>query len=158
MDIIVRDMKEEDLPLIKKFTAETAWKWDVADVYKRELNKEEWTRRLLELFDSLRARENHHIFVAEDEKHAFLGYVWVGSGDDMITGKHHGFIYDVFVKDERRGKGIGKILLKRTQRYCREKGYSRILLMVASENKHAIQLYEKMGFTTEHLYLGKDLY
>lgn len=158
MEIIVRDMKEEDLSLIKKFTVETAWKWNIADVYKKELNKEEWTKRVLELFDGLRARENHHIFVAEDEKHAFLGYLWVGGGDDMISGKRHGFIYDVFVKDEHRGKGIGKILLKRAQRYCHEKGYLRILLMVASENEHAIQLYEKMGFKTEHLYMEKDLH
>jgi ribosomal protein S18 acetylase RimI-like enzyme len=75
----------------------------------------------------------------------------------MMTGKKHGYIYDIFVKKEFRGKGIGKILLEKAQSYCREKGYSRILLMVSVNNANAIELYNKSGFKTEQMYMGKAL-
>jgi ribosomal protein S18 acetylase RimI-like enzyme len=83
--------------------------------------------------------------------------LWVGKGSNMLTGKDHGYIYDIFVKKEFRGKGIGKTLLKKAQSYCKEVGFSRILLMVSVENENAAGLYKKMGFKTESMYMGKDL-
>lgn len=157
MHVVIRDLKEEELPFVEEFTVETGWKWDVPDSYKRSLDKKEWSKRLLELFRKLSRRENHRIFVAEDDNHAFLGYVWVGEGNDMITGKSHGFVYDLFVREEFRGKGIAKMLLEKAETYCRKKGYSRILLMVAAKNQSAIQLYTRVGFETEQMYMGKDL-
>jgi ribosomal protein S18 acetylase RimI-like enzyme len=75
----------------------------------------------------------------------------------MLTGLKHGYIYDIFVKKEFRGKGIGRTLLEKAQSYCREKGYSRILLMVYVNNANAIGLYNKMGFKTERMHMGKVL-
>jgi ribosomal protein S18 acetylase RimI-like enzyme len=74
-----------------------------------------------------------------------------------MTGATHGFIYDIFVAEEYRGKGIGKILIEKAETYCREKGYPRILLMVSAENQPAIRLYTKTGFKTEHMHMGKEL-
>jgi ribosomal protein S18 acetylase RimI-like enzyme len=149
-------MKEEDLPLIKRFTVQTGWR-DVPGSQKKELDRDEFGKRLVEIFDVLSKREHHKIFVAEDENHCFLGYLWVGKGSNMLTGKDHGYIYDIFVKKEFRGKGIGKTLLKKAQSYCKEVGFSRILLMVSVENENAAGLYKKMGFKTESMYMGKDL-
>jgi len=61
------------------------------------------------------------------------------------------------VKEEFRGKRIGRTLLEKAQSYCREKGYSRIVLMVSVSNKPAIGLYDKMGFKTEQMYMAKVL-
>ena len=75
----------------------------------------------------------------------------------MMTGLKHGYVYDIFVKEEFRGKGIGKKLLEEAESYCREKRYSRILLMVSVNNVEAIRLYNKMGFKAEQTYMGKVL-
>jgi len=75
----------------------------------------------------------------------------------MMTGLKHGYVYDVFVKEEFRGKGIGRILLDKAESYCREKCYSRILLMVSVSNEVAIRLYDKMGFKAEQTYMAKGL-
>jgi len=120
-------------------------------------DREKWTKHILEGFEKLSKRETGKIFVAENETHAFLGYLWVGEGSNMMTGLKHGYIYDIFVREEFRGKGIGKILLERAESYCREKRYSRILLMVSVSNQAAMKLYGEMGFKAEQTYMAKVL-
>jgi ribosomal protein S18 acetylase RimI-like enzyme len=75
----------------------------------------------------------------------------------MMTGLKYGYIYDIFVKEEFRGKGFGRVLLEKAESYCRERGYSRILLMVSVSNETAIRLYDKMGFKAEQTYMAKTL-
>jgi len=156
IDIVIREAKEPDLQLVRKYTVETAW-ISFSESERKELDKEKWTKHILEGFEKLSKRETDKIFVAEDESHAFLGYLWVGEGSNMMTGLKHGYIYDIFVKKEFRGRGTGKILLEKAQSYCREEGYSRILLMVSVKNANAIGLYNKMGFKAEQMYMGKVL-
>ena len=158
MDVTIREARETDLELVRKYTVETAWT-DFSETERKELekDKERWVRHLLEGFERLSKRENHKIFVAEDESHTFLGYLWVGESGNMMTGLKFGFVYDIFVKHEFRGKGIGKILLEKAESYCREKGYSRLLLMVAVKNETAIRLYDSMGFKPEQTYMAKEL-
>ena len=156
MDVTIREAKETGLQLVRKYTVETGWT-SFPENERKELDKEKWTGHMLELFEKLSKRETDRMFVAEDGSHAFLGYLWVGEGSNMMTEKKEGFIYDIFVKREFRGKGIGKILLEKAQSYCREKGYSRILLMVSVNNANAIGLYSKMGFKAEQMYMGKVL-
>ena len=156
MRVVFRKTKTTDLPLIKKFTVETGWK-DIPERQRRSLNQEKWSRHMEEVFENFARRENSKILIAEDENHVFLGYLFVGEGTDSMTGTTHGFIYDIFVTEAHRDKGIGKTLMKKAESYCREKKYPRILLMVSAENLPAIHLYAKMGFKTEHMYMGKEL-
>lgn len=156
VDVVIREANELDLQLVRKYTVETGWA-SFSESEKRELEKEKWTKHILEGFEKLSKRETDKIFVAENESHAFLGYLWVGEGTNVTTGKKHGFIYDIFVKKEFRGKGIGLTLVEKAQSYCREKGYSRILLMVSVNNETAIGLYSKMGFKAKQMYMEKVL-
>jgi ribosomal protein S18 acetylase RimI-like enzyme len=156
MDVTIREAKETDLQLVRKYTVETGWT-SLSESERKELDKEKWTKHLLELFEKLSKKVTDKIFVAEDESHAFLGYLCVGEGSNMMTGLKHGYIYDIFVKKEFRGKGIGKILLEKAESHCREKSYSRILLMVHVNNANAIGLYNKMGFKAEQMYMEKAL-
>jgi ribosomal protein S18 acetylase RimI-like enzyme len=156
MDVTIRGVKESDLQLVRKYTVETGWT-TFSESERKELDKEKWVKHILEVFEKLSKRETDRIFAAEDESHAFIGYLWVGEGNNMKTGLKHGYIYDIFVKKEFRGRGTGKILLEKAQSYCREKGYSRILLQVSVNNANAIELYNKMGFKAELMYMGKVL-
>jgi ribosomal protein S18 acetylase RimI-like enzyme len=156
MDITIREATETDLPLVRKYTVETAWA-TFSESERKELDKEKWTKHILEGFEKLSKRETDKIFVADDESHAFLGYLWIGEGSNMMTGLKHGYIYDIFVKEKFRGKAIGRILLEKAESYCQERGYSRILLMVSVNNETAIRLYNKMGFKAEQTYMAKVL-
>jgi ribosomal protein S18 acetylase RimI-like enzyme len=156
MNVLIREATEKDVILVKKYTVETAWE-SFSDSQKRELKREEWKEHLLSGFEKLSRAKNSSIFVAEDEEQAFLGYLWVGEGTNMMTGKNHGFIYDIFVKGEHRGRGIGRLLLQKAEEYCRDKDYPRILLMVSVNNQPAMKLYEKNGFKTVEMYMEKEL-
>ncbi len=156
MDITIREARETDLEVVRNYTVETGWA-DFSESERKELEKEKWTKHFLEGFEKLSKRETSKIFIAEDETRAFLGYLWVGEGINMMTGLRHGFVYDIFVKEEFRGKGIGKMLMEKAESYCRERGYSRLLLMVAVKNETAIRLYDSMGFKPEQTYMAKVL-
>jgi ribosomal protein S18 acetylase RimI-like enzyme len=156
MDVTIREAKESDLQLVREYGVETGWA-SLSESERGELDKDEWAKHMEELFKKLFDRETHRIFVAENESQVFLGYVWVGEGSNMMTGKRHGFIYDIFVEKEFRGKGVGRTLLEKAESFCREKGYSRILLMVSVSNEVAAKLYGKMGFKIERVYMGKVL-
>ena len=137
MHIVLREAKETDMPLVKRLTVETGWK-GIPETQRKLLNREKWDKHMVEVFENISKRKNSEIFIAEDEQHGFIGYLFVGESGDMMTGLSFGFIYDIFVEEKFRGRGIGKLLLEKAEDYCRSKGYSRIALMVPTANDSAI--------------------
>ncbi len=156
MKISTRLAQDAEIASVKAISIRTAWDRFSED-QRRELDKEEWSRRIGELFDFMVTKESHQVFVAEDEQQSFLGYVWVGEGSNPMTGTKHGYIYDIFVPEEHRRKGIGMRLMEQAEDYCRETGYHEMLLMVAINNQPAEQLYTKQGFKPDQKYMLKRL-
>ena len=156
MYIVLRDAKETDMPLVERLTVETGWK-GIPETQRKLLNREKWNKHMVEVFENISKRKNSEIFIAEDEQHGFIGYLFVGESGDMMTGLSFGFIYDIFVEEKSRGRGIGKLLLEKAEDYCRSKGYSRIALMVSTANDSAIGLYTGTGFKPEQMYMAKEL-
>lgn len=156
MHIVLREAKENDMPLVEKLTVETGWK-SIPETQRVLLDREKWNKHMMEVFESFSKRESSEVFIAEDEQHVFIGYVFVGESGDMMTGLSFGFIYDMFVEEKSRGKGIGKLLLEKAENHCRRKGYSRIALMVSATNDSAIRLYTGTGFKPEQMYMTKEL-
>ncbi len=154
--IMVREAGDQDYEFIGKYTVETGWA-SIPESEKGELNKQEWTTHMLEVFENIRKRETSKIFVATDQDQVLLGYLFVGEGTYWITGQRCGYVYDIFVKQEFRGKGIGALLLEKAEEYSKEKGYSNIRLMVFADNEAATRLYRKMGYRAEAIHMGKAL-
>jgi ribosomal protein S18 acetylase RimI-like enzyme len=154
--IVLRDATETDMSMIQKFTVETGWA-GIPESERKLLDREKWKEHMIEVFENFSRRENSEIFVAEDERHRFVGYLFVGESRDMMTGLSFGFVYDIFVEEKSRGKGIGKMLMEKAESHCREKGFSRVALSVSAANDSAIRLYNRMGFKPEHMILGKEL-
>lgn len=57
------------------------------------------------------------------------------------------YLSRLIVKKEHRNKGIGQNLLKYMIALCKEKGYRQITLGVDTDNKNAVHIYKKFGFT-----------
>ncbi len=156
MQVKIREVRKTDMHLIKKYTADTGWK-GIPQRQRKRLDEGKWRKHMIEVFEGFLKRESSRIFVAEDENRTFLGYVFVGEFSDLIMGLTFGFVYDIFVGESFRGKGIGKILLQKAVDYCQRNGYTRILLMVAANNRIAKKLYSKTGFKPEQVYMAKDI-
>jgi ribosomal protein S18 acetylase RimI-like enzyme len=56
------------------------------------------------------------------------------------------FIYDTFVLEEQRGKGVGKYLILQAIKFLKSQGYTKVRCHIPPWNKISIGVYEKMGF------------
>lgn len=59
------------------------------------------------------------------------------------------YIDSIAVRPEYRNKGIGKKLLKLTQKKAERKGFEKISLLVKPKNKKAIKLYKNYGYNED---------
>lgn len=57
-----------------------------------------------------------------------------------------GEIHEIVVKEEYKGKGIGKKLMEVAEEYLKSKGHKIIELWVGEENHVARKFYEKLGY------------
>lgn len=92
MDVTFREAKDADLELVRKYAVETGWA-SLSESERKELDKERFAKSILGVVERLSKKETDMIFVAEDEWHAFVGYLWVGESSNMMTGLKHGFIW-----------------------------------------------------------------
>lgn len=76
---------------------------------------------------------------------------------EELTGVTQGWIMDLAVLPEWRGKGVGHALLEAAENYCREQGIPYLGLAVSSHNLSALRLYEKNGFAEERKLMVKPL-
>jgi len=60
-----------------------------------------------------------------------------------------GFVAEMAVAEEHRGKGLGKALLARALAIAQKQGIGTVKLGVTEENRPAVGLYRKLGFTPE---------
>jgi len=57
-----------------------------------------------------------------------------------------GFIHDLLVTDQARGRGAGEGLLNAAIEWLRERGMPRVVLGTAAQNDNARRLFERRGF------------
>jgi ribosomal protein S18 acetylase RimI-like enzyme len=127
---------------------ETGWEY-LPETQKKLLDRGKWNKHVIEYYKNVLKEENSEVFIAEDEHHKYVGYLMVGQTRGTITELSFGYIYGIFVEEEFRGKGVGKLLLEKGEDYCRKKGHSRIALSVSATNDSAIKLYSRTGYKSE---------
>lgn len=98
---------------------------------------------LLEEFNSI-------VRVAEIEQH-IVGMISIQKQISTAMGDYVGLIEDVIVKEEYRGRGIGKRLLEEAMIESEKRGLKRLALGVDIRNHAAIGFYQKHGFVTSNM-------
>ncbi len=99
--------------------------------------------------------QGHRFFVAEDDDGDHVGELWLGSrqlgGTDVV------WVYDVRVDEERRGRGLGRLIMESAEDLAREMGGDRLGLNVFGDNPRARRLYESLGYTEISRQMRKDV-
>ena len=98
--------------------------------------------------------KDHYLFTLYDGDTA-VGMVWLRA--ELDRPMKSGFIFDVEIKDEFRGKGYGKQAMLLIEEKARELGIKRIGLHVFAYNDVAKNLYERIGYKISSMNMLKDL-
>lgn len=80
-----------------------------------------------------------------DGRRQILGMVAVEAKEDG-DGKRNGELLRMIVSSTCRRAGLGQQLAKTVVDFCKERGFTRIMLFTTSTQKAAVALYQKMGF------------
>lgn len=86
-----------------------------------------------------------------------IGCLWLGFAIDQITGWQHPHIFLLYVSPDHRRQGIGSALMHHVEAWAKAKGSRQIGLQVFQQNQPALQLYEKLGYQPQSVWMVKSL-
>jgi GNAT superfamily N-acetyltransferase len=135
-DLRIRVATEADVPLILDFIRRLAVYERLAD---RVVATVESLRRTL--FGNPRFAE---VLIAEADGEP-LGFALFFHNYSTFLARPGVYLEDLFVRDEARGRGIGKALLARLAQIAVERGCGRLEWAVLDWNEPAIGFYKKLG-------------
>ena len=97
----------------------------------------------------------NHLFVIKDPASGDqVGALWVKFEED---GSRSGFIYDLFIEEEHRGKGLGKATMHALEKLAKERAVRVLYLHVFAHNPVAIRLYQGSGFAVKSMNMERLL-
>jgi ribosomal protein S18 acetylase RimI-like enzyme len=71
---------------------------------------------------------------------------------------HRGWVYYLAVRPDRRGAGLGRELMRASERWLMQRGVPKVQLMVRTTNAAVVAFYEALGYQDgEVVVLGKFL-
>lgn len=97
-----------------------------------------------------------HFFVIEDDGER-AGFVHLQLVDDFFGSGLLCHISDLAIAPGHEGRGLATRLLEHGEAFGREHGCARLTLGVFPGNTRALALYERYGFRTDLLRMGKPL-
>jgi ribosomal protein S18 acetylase RimI-like enzyme len=100
-------------------------------------------------------RDRDSTLFALEESGQRVGHLWLGKREQQ--GRRFFWIWDVFVAEEHRGRGIGRKAMQLAEQEARRQGLSRIELNVFGGNQVARSLYRSLGYAEVAIQMGKDL-
>ncbi|HHT97981.1 MAG TPA: ribosomal protein S18-alanine N-acetyltransferase [Clostridiales bacterium] len=119
---------------------------DEVSLLEKEIFSQPWNKNDFE--ESIKSKNNLYLIVESENE--IIGYC----GYRGISGE--GYIYNVAIKKDYRGKNIGYKLMSNLIDEGKKNGIKEFILEVRQSNIVAIRLYEKLGFKI--IGVRKDLY
>ncbi|AGT32423.1 acetyltransferase [Geobacillus genomosp. 3] len=110
--------------------------------------------KVKQLIEPLLQKGGYYLIATED--HQLMGWILIGASQDPLTEKIYGFIYELFVLEEFRGKGIAKKLIETAIEHLKQDGYSEVRLRVYAGNQ-AMKLYETFGFKQKTMIMSMNV-
>ncbi|RBP63383.1 L-amino acid N-acyltransferase YncA [Brevibacterium sanguinis] len=142
MSTNVREATPEDLPDILRLVHALA-------EYEKEPDAVEATEEdFAAVMFPADGRPNTYGFVAEAEGRIVGIAIWFYSFSTW-TGKNGIWLEDLFVDPDHRGTGLGRELLRRLARHCRDNGLTRLEWCVLKWNEPSIGFYRSLGATAQ---------
>lgn len=129
---MIRPAKAEDANAIQKLAVQLGYEVTVEDIATR--------------LDWILAEQSHAIFVAEVDGEVF-GFVHVREDSLTLLAKQRTEIEALAVDQEVRGRGFGKLLMKKAEEWASSRYFSLMRLRSSIKREEAHKFYEKLGYT-----------
>jgi len=153
--VAIRPGRPGDRDLFWRATMETVWR-DIPDAEKAGLSTKDFEEHFRERVTPIVDYEGSEFLVAE-EGGRVAGYLLLGAIGSFYSPETHAFVYDIWVDEAFRRKGVGRALLEAAFERARERGFRKIKLEVSAANARAREIYAQAGFQEERVILGRPL-
>ena len=91
-------------------------------------------------FHFARAKDNSDVLVGLDAQQTIVGSVMVGHDG------HRGWIYYIASDPQHRNQGIGRLMVEAAERWLKDKGVVKVMLLVRETNTQVVDFYKHLGF------------
>lgn len=132
--IEIRQATEKDIDIIFNFIKELA-------IYEKLENEVTATEDLI--LETLFKNDKADVLIANYDGNP-VGMALYFYTYSTFLGRIGIYLEDLYVKEEYRGKGIGKLLIKNLAEICLDNGYGRLEWSVLDWNKPSIDFYESL--------------
>lgn len=163
MEIKIRRARKEDIPCIAKHWVSLMKSHAPRDEKMYQLKPDYVERYEKFLKKRMRAR-NAAVFVAELKgksklKGKLIGHAMVSVGKlpPIYLIDREGYVDEIFVKPEYRGKGVGTSLLATVEDWCRRKRLRYLGLTVHVKNREAFAAYRNFGLREHRFKMSKSI-
>ena len=99
-------------------------------------------------------RSRHQAVWVVEQEGRLCGFLWLSLIATM-TDPCVGFINNLYVAPEERGKGLGRLLVRQADEWFRQQGVGKAQLTASAHNEAAIRLYESVGYRTIRVRMEK---
>lgn len=139
MDIEVRLAGKEDIDKIHR----------ILD----EIQGCEFDHRGKRFEEALNTRFSHFLVAVTDSK--VIGYLNLWNLPDLVDGRYLGIILDCYVSQMYRNMGVGRMLIDASMELGAKLEINKYYGWMGPDNRAAITLLKRCGFSTESLMLEK---
>jgi GNAT superfamily N-acetyltransferase len=98
-----------------------------------------------------RHAEKHGVFLIAEDNGAPVGWAFAHdeTGELFVTlaERHHGYLAELYVVPQARGKGLGRALIEACEAWARGRSHKLLTVGVLAKNPSAIRAYEGAGYT-----------
>jgi len=106
------------------------------------------------------AERHGTILIAEaDGKPVGWAFAHDETGEVFVieTERHHGYLAELYVVPEARGKGFGRALIEGCEAWARARGHTLLAIGVLAKNPSAVRAYEGAGYAPYSVTLRRYL-
>jgi GNAT superfamily N-acetyltransferase len=108
-----------------------------------------------------RCAERHGIMLVAEEEGKPVGWAFAhdSRGELFVVEaeRHHGYLAELYVVPDARGRGHGRALMDGCAQWARERGHKLLMVGVLAQNAHAIRAYEGAGYAPYSLAMRRYL-
>ena len=140
--VTIRPALPDDAPFIARILRSLGW-FDCA----RKETQEQTQARVRRHIGLCNADNSHSVYVAENAAGAVVGYVSVHWLPYLFLPGPEGYLSELFVDEQYRGRGIGKVLLKSVIQEAKRRSCARLILITSREREsYRREFYAKAGW------------